>query len=624
MRIMSKIKIFKRLKPGYSNNKLHQAFDIETEQKQMNGYIKQKFLMGGIVESSGYKVFWDKEKMAKYLLSRKFANTRHWATNLEFDFMHIFEEDLQVKNMFLLDHNGFIYAKYSYPLRYKVNKLVNKKYSTKKIEFLDTANFTGKIKLSKMGQQINLPKLSEPKCFKRKPKNTEEEEELILYNKRDCEITYYYSEKLRQFYNSLGCKQKITLASTGQDLWRRSYMPQDIFQEPRHIILKHYQGSFHGGRTELFKRGLFGRLYYYDFNSHYPACCHDGVDGKGSYPDPSTSHFSKEIDIEHIRYYDGITNIEATVPDNYIQPLGLTYQDKYIFPSGKIKGWFCNIEIKEALKHGLHIDKIHEGIFYKKYFTPFKEAVKDLYKLRMQYDSKDVYYSMVKTLMNAGLFGKFGQKIDTKTNMYSIHKCYINSSGQLVYKQKNNKEHIIKKHNIRGKFIFEKEISDLKIPVFIQPILASYTAALGRIKLFKYMIKYPKDIVYCDTDSIVMKRRKFESSKKLGELELEDVSKEAVFIRPKEYRFIGNKKMYKFKGIGKFINDEQSFNDLLMKGYVDTMRFTKIKESAVRKIPFSSIIDVRKFLNFQDSKRYWAEDFKKDIEQDSRPLIIGR
>lgn len=634
-------KILKRLKPNYKNNKCHQSFDVETVIESKNGYDpddfkhningsmfrEQKFCLGGVMESNGkYHHFWDNKDMNMFMLSRKFYNTRHFATNLEFDFMHIFDTPDSVKDMFLLDHNGFMYARWKEPGKYKVNKDCKIKQSTHNIEFLDTYNYTGVMTLESMGEQIGIPKLPQPRCFTKYPRSYKDRQELIEYNKRDCLITLKYSEYLREFYNNLGCKMKITLASTGQDLWRRKYQPKDIFQEPRAILKKHFEGSVRGGRTELIKRGYFKKLYYYDYVSHYPACCYDGIDGKGTYPDPSTYKYNRELHKDYIDCYEGITKVDITVPDMYIQPLPYYYKNKLLFPSGSMTGWYTNIELRNAVKHGAKINKVHKGIYYRDNFVPFREAVKDLSRMKREYKRQGNLYlgHMVKVLMNSGLYGKFAQKIDKKVDMYPISKLECDDKGRGFIKI-NNKNIYLTDHFIRGNFIFNKSVIDVKIPVFVNPILASYTSAMGRIKLFNEMIRYPDNMIYCDTDSMVVDKKLWESGLDLGDLELENVIEEAVFVRPKQYRILNDagKEFFKTKGVpNRYINDRKKFDKMLKDREIFIEKFTKTKESAIRHLSFSSIITICKHLDLEDNKRLWSEMFDIDMVQESLPHNI--
>lgn len=614
------MKLFKRLKPNFVNNKPIFGFDVETYQTQMNGYIKQDFLMGSVVGDDCKKVFYDREEMAYFLThNRKLRNSYIMATNLEFDFQHVFTKSKLLKDMFIIDRNGVIYAKYQKDVKHKW-------------EFIDTWNYQ-KTSVEKMGKHLGIKKLPYPKCFLRKWNNEREKQEMVDYNIQDSLITQKFGKFMIDFCNTLGCKLKLTIASTGMDNWRRNYQPVDIFQERRKWLELHYKGSFHGGRTEMFKRGYFGEkdssktvLWHYDYNSHYPAVCKEGIDGKGIYPDPSSAYYKKKIKECYINSYDGITHVKMRCPQTYIPLLGVSSdKNKYVFPTGIIDNWFTNIEIREAIKEGYELIDSYEGIFYTKYFKPFRNCVDDLYKLRMNYrkENNTPMAMMIKIMMNGGLFGKFNQSINDKTLMFASSLLQANQEGQ-PYVIQDNKKIYLKDFVIRGDYIFEKVKRPKRIPIFIHPILGSYTTSLARIKLYRNMKPYEKYVVYTDTDSYFMKKNVFESSDKLGALKLENKVKEAIFLRPKMYFYNnGERDIFKSKGLGSYIKEKKDFNDILNNKGIKTKRFTKIKESAIRKLPFSSIIDVNKHISLEDDKRIWKKKFRYDEEQDSKPISIS-
>lgn len=604
---MAKIRIMKRLSPDIVNNKRIYGFDVETYQTKKNGYIKQDFLMGSVVGDELNRVFWDKEEMSEFLVSRKFNRSMIFATNLEFDFMHVFQNTKLLNNFFFIDRNGLIYAKYN-----------------NDIQFIDTWNYTGKLSVDKMGRLLNIEKLNKPMCFTRKPKTFWEKQELTEYNLRDSEITQKFAKFIQRFCNDMKIKHKITLASMGLDYWRRNFQPIDIFQEKRSILEKHYN-AFHGGRTEVIKRGYFEDIFYYDYNSHYPARCFYGIDGKGSFPNPNFSHYSKSISIGIIERFEGITKVDIKCNDMYIPLLGITIDNKYIFPKGIIKEkWFTNIELRKALELGYEIIKIYEGVYYTEIFKPFVGCVQKLYQLRKENKLKNnsIMEQMLKLIMNGGLFGKFGQKIDDKTSMFSVDNLYADDKGY-AYILDNDKKRKLDNYIIRGNFIFEKKKNN-HIPVFVNPIISSYVSSLGRLKLYDDLLRYQDHIIYYDTDSLFSLKNCFSHSKELGELKLEYIIDEAVFIKPKFY-YIKPKDseyIFKTKGVGKFVNSLDGFNNLLKNNVVETNRFSKIKESGVRKIPFSSIIKVNKNLTLEDNKRIWDHRFNPQKLEDSQAITI--
>ena len=106
------VRILKRLKPNPKNNFKLYAFDVETKQFKKHDYTEQKFLMGSVVdENLNAKVFWNKNEMANYLLSRELANSSIFATNLDFDFHMIFN-DTKYENEFkrIYHPSSLIYA----------------------------------------------------------------------------------------------------------------------------------------------------------------------------------------------------------------------------------------------------------------------------------------------------------------------------------------------------------------------------------------------------------------------------------------------------------------------------------------------------------------------------------
>ena len=615
-----KFKILKPLSNKIKNSKKIYAFDIETKQKDYTSekgleYKHQEFLMGSVVGEDLQKVFWNKQEMQKYLISsKKLKDNLIFATNLDFDFNILYNDCDDLKKFNFIERNGsFIIITYK-----------NKPKSTHRWKFLDTINYS-RCGVEKLGQMLGISKREHPKCLGRIPDTMDERNELVEYNLTDSLISYKFGEFMRNFANNLKCKLKPTIASLGIDYWRRNYLKKDIFQERRSIIEDHYLGSIKGGRTENFKRGYFKDIFYYDFNSMYPSVCKDGTNNNGKYPDPS---FVKTIDdgsVGYIESFEGISNVEIESPDTYIPLLG--YHDKngkLFFPKGIMKGWWCNIELRKAIELGYKIKKVNKVIYYDKDFVPFKDCVKSLYELRLSYqrEGNKPMDQMIKTLMNGGLFGKFAQKINNKTEVYHIKNLYVKKNGE-CYIIKDEKKIVLYNFNIRGNFVFENIEIPMRIPIFIMPILASYTTAMARLKLFECMNKRNDNVIYCDTDSIVVNRKCYDSSNSLGQLKLEANIKEGIFCRPKQYYYTdGNKDTIRIKGvIKKALFNKQDFIDVLNNG-VNYQRFTKIKESAIRKIPYGSIIMVNKSLGLEDDKRIWNDKFSFIEIQDSSPLMM--
>jgi len=608
-------KILKRLKSNYINRTPIYGFDVETEQIDQGDYIEQRFLMGSIVGDDMCQVFWNAEEMRDQMMNNwKFRKSILMATNLDFDYTHLFQNSKDNKKVHKIYRNGsMIYGKM-------------KQSYHRKTEFLDTWNYTGTMKLSKMGDMINLKKLPPPKCFKRRPENQEEKREMRNYNIRDSMITQKFGSMLQNYFNTMGCRMKITIASTGLDYWRRKFQPHDMFQEREEWLRKHYQGSFHGGRVEVIKRGLIEDAYYYDYNSHYPARCYEGVDKRGSYPDPNSVKYTTKGDTEIISDFEGISKVKIKCPDMHLPLLGTnSMSGKYIFPTGIIEGWYSHIELREAMDVGYEMLDVGECIYYGRTFVPFRNVVKKLYPLKAKYkkEGQKVMSMMVKTMMNAGLFGKFMQKLEGFEEVLDMDDLQLDDIGRLC---RNTKDGYIPidEHLIRNDIVFVKKEKQ-KIPLFTFPILSSYTTAMGRLKLWQDFSKHSKYLAYMDTDSGILTKKVFSSSDGLGELELEHKIDHAIFIRPKFYylKDTDGKEYFKSKGIGKYINDKTMFDNTINTGVVGTERFSKVKESGIRKIPYSSIIKVDKRLSLEDDKRLWSKRFNMFRSEESEPHSLS-
>jgi len=103
------------------------------------------------------------------------------------------------------------------------------------------------------------------------------------------------------------------------------------------------------------------------------------------------------------------------------------------------------------------IMEVYDTLYYTENFIPFRKAVDCLYKLRMEFkkDGNDVMYNMVKIQLNSGLFGKFAQKINDKSEMFNIDDIYSEENGS-VYVLKNDKKHYLHDYSEKGNYVFNK------------------------------------------------------------------------------------------------------------------------------------------------------------------------
>jgi len=485
----------------YSNRIL--SFDTETIGKSND------FYMGSIYDGNQHIVFYDKEKMKKYLLSSQFRNFKIFATNLQFDLASLYYPYSPKWKLFFIG-SQLIFAKYQ----------PKEKKSAHNMIFVDTLNLAF-ASVEKLGKMLNLPKLEKPFFLGYKPLNDNEENILLEYNKRDTEITYKFAIYFNNTLNSLGSELRNTIAGCSLDLYRRKYMKQNFKCPNRNILDKFYEGYF-GGRTEVFQYGTVKNKKYYDVNSLYPFVM------QNEYPDINFIRYTKNPN-KSLLEYDGITNVDIYCPDMYIPYLPVRFNNRVIFPTGNIKGTFTNFEIRKALTLGYELKSLNWSIYYLKNFSPFKEYVQDLYRLRLQYskEENEIMKYTIKILMNS-LYGKFGiHPGKNTTGFFQI----IDNSDEII----NIPENLTLVQKDDG---FAYVTIPLKtIPLYCNPILSIYTTAYARTHLYDSILKV-KDITYCDTDSLVTSKE-LPTGTGLGEWKLEFTVKEGTYIFPKFYRQIG-------------------------------------------------------------------------------------
>lgn len=576
------------------------GFDIETYGKH------NKFLMGSIVNENEKYVFWNQKEMQDFILTnRNLYNSRVYASNLGFDFLGLFGNEFN--NL----------SKFSYIIR--GSEFINISYSKNNINFGDTFNFL-KMSVKNLGKIINIPKLNTPSFLGKKPKNETEKKILETYNIRDSYVTFKFMEFLQNGFNDLGTSLKYTIASTSLNLFKNKYLKTWI-QQPDLDDIKIMYNAYYGGRTEIFYRGLIKNVYLYDINSLYPY-----VMKKYEYPNPNTLFKPKNFNKENIIKYDGISFVSLFCPLNIDYPL-LPYRrdEKLIFPTGFINGWYSNVELRKSFDLGYKLLKIHKQILYKSNFKIFDNYISDLYKKRLKYKEENNNLQIVYKIALNSLYGKFAQKLN-QSEIYFVNnqedKNKVNEFIKTNIERKNKgldiryyidtpDKRLIKKSGViyeEPRLYYVVDLENSQYPKFINPILSLYITAYARLELYNWFEKiFSKNgkVFYCDTDSVITNIKLPESSG-LGKMKKEYDIKKGILIKPKFYymKCQDDKEIMKLKGLMKVNNFEQ-FKNILITQRHKYIKFTKFKESLRRDLNFNQIIEIEKFLDLEDNKRIW-------------------
>lgn len=582
------------------------SFDIETCGGKRNDF----YLFGYIDAKNEYHHTFDKIEAINILNKIKHRQTLVYATNLHFDYNSLAEgTDLNNKCNFTIRGNSYIAVQWrgTYTM----------------INLRDSLNYGG-FSVDTMGKILKMPKLKKPNFLGKKAKNKKELDELIEYNKRDCEITKKFMELIQNTLYELGGELKATISSCAIDLFRRKYLDYDVVKESYFInyvdIKKKVFQSYYGGRTEAFKRGLLdnttsstGLWYYGDVNSLYPSVM------LNEFPDPMSVQYFKHEDRDLLKY-EGVSYFELDVPYQKYPFLPYRMEGKLIFPFGKLRGYYTHLEIRKAIEQGTKIILMSDSVYYRKTKPYFYRYVMTLFKLRQQYKKENSELETVIKLLLNSLYGRFALKNVNKTifmnfnNINEIkkqiddcekngYKLQINSSNDAYYNQEDSYDGIAS-----------------------LPIWSVYTTAYARIKLHEYIIKY-KPVVYVDTDSIITEK-KVSDSKILGELKLEKMINIGLIIKPKLY-FPDDE--IKSKGVPIPKDDNLAIRykkikklkrNILDHKPIHYRKFIKIKEGIRRNIKVNSVIITTKHINLEDTKRVWKGKFNENILEDSEPIEI--
>jgi len=571
------------------------SFDIETYGDD------NKFYFATIYNGQEYLEFTKPEYFMKELMKKRYKGAHFVATNLQFDFFGIFEDTKGFKCIWrgshLISVKTWVYQGKFY--NYNVSK------SAYPITFIDTLNYAS-MSLARLGKIIGCEKMKKPAYLgDRMPQTPDEWDYLIEYNKQDSYVTY---EFIRLFYDTiikLGGDFKLTIASTSMRLFTNKYLKEFVhIQKPKTILMEQFK-AYYGGRTEVFKRGEFKNLKYYDVNSLYPAMME-----KNEFPDPNTLRVVKTGRISTLYKYQGISEVTVSISKDCNIPL-LPFRDgkgKLLFPTGRFRGWYTHAELTKAIDVGYKIHCIHKTHLYVKSMRPFKGFVNDLYNMRLEYKKIKSPMELICKLILNSHYGKYAQRFDDYMEWEHIDNI---KADELPTDEVPEFSHDMKYVRIKRK---------QEPPSFSIPIWSIYVTAFARLHLFEYLQEH--DPVYCDTDSIIT-RSEIPTSKALGDLKLECNIKKAIFIKPKMYMITTEHTEYsRIKGVSKAF-DFQGFKNSMQGGTFNAeyTQFIKFRSAIRRKLKVNSKIKISKILDLNDSKRRWDNPFSLEISN-SKPIYI--
>ena len=392
--------------------------------------------------------------------------------------------------------------------------------------------------------------------------------------------------------------------------------------------------SYHGGRTEIFKRGKIERVARLDLNSSYPWSMQQPLPvalGNYSSQNPSIDEVIRQCSSK--RYVATLRCIVNVPKDKYIGPFPFVAEDdkKMIFPVGKFEVVINSPEL-DVLDNWKYIDKILEVQYYRA--EPFLKLYSDkFYNLKLKADKEGdkIFREHNKLKLNA-LYGKFGQKKRETKKLPRGLTSLLDSdiiddvvTAKIPYDVPEaglTEGEIITIMSVKGTAYYTRELD-----YSISPAVASFITSYSRARLYQLMMIAGDDLVYVDTDCLVLtnsdKLNSFVSNE-VGFLKVEFKGTfygyaPKFYVADGEFRGIGQSIEFKTKGVPRAAFIEQ----WVKTGAVDvdktiTMTYNHIyalKES-LRRFHTTTIMSspVVKSVSLVDDKRVW---YKKDAVWDS-------
>lgn len=544
-----KIHWFKPLHSDFKTKSIL-AFDVE------GSGVPDGFVCGAI---SGYHTagfYTDREEMWKDLLRYGEDGTWLFAHNLEYDLPivadhHLWEGKLVFKT------GGILWADF--------------RFNKRRVRFMDSSNLFAYWSVKRLGDMIGKPKgeVSDEMIQRLGAGSswnsfTLEEQELIRkYCIQDAQIVALSVLQLQDEVNDLGGELKPTLAGISMDIFRREYLdiPWMVLHKDVNEAMR---PSYYGGRVENYVFGKVEDANLYDINSLYPHILRTGT-----FPHPSYLRFVEGKAARRVfDTWEGIASARVVVRDTHTPPLPFRTGSKLFFPTGEMVGLWTMAELRHSLNHDAELIELEWIFGTPTLFNPFEEYIENLYHLRQGYiASKDERHLLLKLIMNS-LYGRFG----LNPNKGLIQLMMID--GDPDWEKLGGWS----TRELNGKLVAIGPLTFNHYPSYANVILASQVSSLARLELHNALLKAGNNMIYCDTDSILM-NGEMDTGSDLGEWKCQMQGGMATLLGPKEY-ILHNKNTadkYVVKGVPKKYKEEY-----VKTGAVNYRKAVKIREAIAR------------------------------------------
>lgn len=299
-------------------------------------------------------------------------------------------------------------------------------------------------------------------------------------------------------------------------------------------------------------------MYRYDVNSLYPYAMKNYPMPTGApiYFEGDILYFFNKYNSENKDKPYGIFEVDIEAPKDIKIPILQTKiktKNGYrtIAPIGTWSGKYFSDELYNAKNYGYKF-KVKRGYLFKKE-NIFSEYVDFLYDLKKNSGKGSPNYIISKLLLNS-LYGRLGMNPIAEQHLIISNdkatKLYSKLNITNVLDLKNGKELIsfFKDKESSNNSDFEFNIKNISV------VVSAIVTASARIHMSKFKKDKNLTIYYTDTDSIDINQPldpKFVGNE-LGQMKLEHIFDDAVFLAPKMYGGINKDYEYvRIKGLKK-------------------------------------------------------------------------
>lgn len=397
-------------------------------------------------------------------------------------------------------------------------------------------------------------------------------EESIKYCEQDV-ITLYqvidaFSKWIFKMYR-VDVHKYPTLPSLAFAIYRSNFMGDAKIPIITGNMYNFFQKGYTGGSVDVYKP--YGKnVRRYDVNSLYPY-----VMKEFAVPVNNPTYFEGDV-LKFKEKPFGVFEVKVYAPKGIKIPLlqkrlKVNGNTSTISPLGVWKGVYFSEELYNAINFGYKIEVIRGFLFDKDFI--FSKYVDSLYAIKEKSNKGSPEYLISKMLLNS-LYGRFGMSPEIE-----LHEIV---ADKRAFEIENRDDYIVTDitplENDKTWISFisnAKDVDGSEDFVNVSVPIALAITAYARIHMSTFKTLNNATLYYMDTDSADLDRELDPKlvGKKLGQMKLEHVFKESVYLAPKVYGGIAE------KGTD---YDKERYEIVKAKGYKEKLSYKDVKSLLIK------------------------------------------